>query len=553
MAMEGLMVLVCAVVGAGPAGAATTADERESAVTATLAVQTAMQQAREALLHNDCHAAVEVLEGQLSRINGNQAYLALLRDAYRAYVRELRLANRDEAAQVYERRLGILDRGPPSEASAAQARPMTAFQKVLGLGQGLMGGSRNAPAAPPPAETPAPKPSTVRAHGEDDEDPFRQPALDQRKVAHELLARAEQEFANRHFREAGQLFEQASRADRNLSEGNREQWAYCKLHRVVDQLNQSDAGGPAAAELESEVRLALTLAPRLDYGRTLLRELESRRGGAPSGAGRPEEPPAQLLAVRHLGRSTAGWAVAETANFRVFHNQSPQLAEQAAQVAERTRWAMQRKWFGANGPDWNPKCELFLHATASDYNRVTGAPGGSPGHSSFHLESGRVVSRRIDLHCDNPNMLLAVLPHETTHTVLAGNFGDKPVPRWVDEGVAVLTEPRDKVELHLRNLPRHRQERQLFPVSQLMQMNDYPEPRAVGPFYAESVSLVEFLASQKEPQVFTQFVREGMRTGYEAALQRYYGYQSFNDLEARWVQHAFGEGGASPGVALATP
>src|SRR5262249_551601 len=160
----------------------------------------------------------------------------------------------------------------------------------------------------------------------------------------------------------------------------------------------------------------------------------------------------------HLGRSADGWAVAETTNFRIHHNQPRELVEKAAQVAERTRWDMQRKWFGTNGDVWNPKCDLFLHATAHDYNRVTDAPAGSPGHSSFKLGSGPVLSRKIDVHCDNPNVLIAVLPHETTHTVLAGNFGEKPVPRWADEGMAVLSEPQDKIEAHLRNLPRHRQE-----------------------------------------------------------------------------------------------
>ena len=75
--------------------------------------------------------------------------------------------------------------------------------------------------------------------------------------------------------------------------------------------------------------------------------------------------------------------------------------------------------------------------------------GGSPGHSSIRTDGPRVLSRRIDLHCgDVPNLLAAVLPHETTHVTLAGQFGDRPVARWADEGMAVLTEPREKVERH---------------------------------------------------------------------------------------------------------
>ena len=44
---------------------------------------------------------------------------------------------------------------------------------------------------------------------------------------------------------------------------SRERWAYCKLHGVVERLNKPDGRLPYA-ELESEVRLALAMAPRID-------------------------------------------------------------------------------------------------------------------------------------------------------------------------------------------------------------------------------------------------------------------------------------------------
>ena len=115
--------------------------------------------------------------------------------------------------------------------------------------------------------------------------------------------------------------------------------------------------------------------------------------------------------------------------------------------------------------------------------------------------------------------------------------------------MAVLTEPRDKIDRHLRNLPRHNQEGQLFPVRQLMQMKDYPDARYIGPFYAQSVSLVEFLTDRQGPQVFSQFVREGLRSDYESALQRYYQYRNFEELERDWRQHVFGDATGSTGVA----
>src|SRR2546430_5181987 len=55
-----------------------------------------------------CSSDLFALESQLARINGNAAYLALLRDAYRAYVKELRLANQEAAARTYLQRLQVL-------------------------------------------------------------------------------------------------------------------------------------------------------------------------------------------------------------------------------------------------------------------------------------------------------------------------------------------------------------------------------------------------------------------------------------------------------------
>ena len=149
------------------------------------------------------------------------------------------------------------------------------------------------------------------------------------------------------------------------------------------------------------------------------------------------------MSVSHLGRNKEGWMVAESPYFRIFHNHSQEQVEKIANVAEKTRLEMYRKWFGNSGPEWSPKCEVYLHPTAQEYAEGTGVPPNSPGHSRIDQDpkAGRVAGRRMDMRCDNPNMLDAVLPHETTHVVLAGMFGSFFVPRWADEGIAVLTEP----------------------------------------------------------------------------------------------------------------
>src|SRR5437016_8235650 len=96
MARDGLLTFVCAVATllvCSLSGLAAPPDD--SALVDILAVQSAMQQAREHLLHNRPREAVSILRRELGHINGNPVYLALLRDAYQAAIKELQLAHQE--------------------------------------------------------------------------------------------------------------------------------------------------------------------------------------------------------------------------------------------------------------------------------------------------------------------------------------------------------------------------------------------------------------------------------------------------------------------------
>jgi hypothetical protein len=522
----------------------------------TLLVQRAMEQARY-LLHekHDARQAVVVLEEHLARINGNPTYLLLLRDAYRAHVKDLLLSSQGAQAGKYLERLAILDRDAandpalrPAAATPAKKPSSPTPAKPIPTPAALA----SQPYVPPGQGPKTNPPSVVRAKVE--EDPFdlayrRNPGEDRKKQAQKLLGQAEAEFNNNRYGQARLLFEQVHQADPNVLSASRDRWAYCKLNYVVDQLKQANAGAVDLPALEQEVRVALAMAPSLgSTANWLLKEIELRRN-APAPA--PAIAAAAATSVRHLGASAQGWQVAETAHFRVYHKQSRAFVEKVAGVAEQTRQAMYRKWFGQDNVEWKGKCDLYLHATGQDYSRATGVPSQSPGHSRIESDAGgRVIARRLDLRCDVPGLLDGVLPHETTHVVLAGQFGSHPVPRWADEGMAVLTEPAEKIELHRRNLVRCRRDGQVFTVRELMRLENYPQPNRIAAFYAQSVVLVEFLSRQRGPQVFAAFLRDGLHTGYEAALQKHYGVRDFNDLQNRWNQHVLAEvNRLQPGIA----
>jgi hypothetical protein len=244
------------------------------------------------------------------------------------------------------------------------------------------------------------------------------------------------------------------------------------------------------------------------------------------------------VAVRHL-REQDDWQVAETVNFRLYYQHGRGLAEGVLQTAERARAVQLRKWFGEVGDDWEPKCRIYLYSNPEAYGQATGAPvnpGG--GHTDIRTDGGEVLSRVIHVHGARTFLLKGVVPHEVTHAVLAGRLSSQRVPRWADEGMAILAEAQAHIDMHLRYLPRMNADDALYSMRTLIEMRDYPEPRAVGVFYAQSVSLVDFLTRQKGAERFAAFVRDGERDGYASSLRKHYGW-NFVELDRHWRRHAF--------------
>ncbi len=231
------------------------------------------------------------------------------------------------------------------------------------------------------------------------------------------------------------------------------------------------------------------------------------------------------------------WQVHETANFRIFHR-DPELAERVAAIAEATRSAQGKRWGSPGaGSAWSPRCELYLFPDRRSYADATGQPENSPGISSMANDGTRVLSRRMNLRADNPRLLTATLPHEVTHIVLADLFVTRMIPRWADEGLAVLAEPAAEQHRRQADLKGPLDSGRVFEAGKLMTM-DYPEPKDWKLFYAQSVSLTRFLVDQGPPERFIQFVREAQRLGPEPALRDIYQIDGLSALQERWLAYA---------------
>jgi hypothetical protein len=230
------------------------------------------------------------------------------------------------------------------------------------------------------------------------------------------------------------------------------------------------------------------------------------------------------------------WQVHETASFRIFHRDAG-LAAQAGEAAENTRTKEAKRWGRtlAMRP-WNPRCDLYLYPTGQALASETGQPETSPGFSTIQSNGQRVVARRTNLRADHPQVLSAILPHEVTHVVLADLFATDQIPRWADEGMAVLAEPSAEQQLRLTELREPVESGRIFPLKKLMG-DDSPSAKDWSLYYAQSVSLTRFLVAQGTPDGFIQFVKDSTTRGIEPALKSAYNISSFAELEARWLEH----------------
>ena len=508
-----------------------------------LAVQKALLEGQDHFKKGNYQAAVFILEAQIASIDGNKEYLQLLHNAYQGHIRDLQAKGLTEEISKYEKRLQILDSGITQGAKSGTVAPVSTPAVVPAPATASVIASALSKFVVPTKVVEQPKIAQdapkVRGKIEDanEDNPFSFTNTQRYHDARLRLDQAEKEFAGKNFRLASKLYEESYRLEPKVMPQSVERWAYCRLYSVVEAMNQKQ-NAKLDPQWENEIRVSLSMAPQLQsFGNTLLANIDQRKQEI--GATNPLQPSAAVVEVKHTGPYQGNWYLAETKNFRVWHHLNQADATQVAKSSEACRVEAAMKWFGAVGNDWTPICEIYLHPTAQEYSKSTGAPVASPGHTTLKTEGIRVLSRRIDLHTDEANMMTGVLPHETTHVVLAGRMGDQPVPRWADEGMAVLSEPKNRIQKHLDNLPKHARENTLFHVSRLMQMADYPEPKLVGPFYAQSVSLVDYLTRLKGPQAFGEFMKDGLKNGYESALSRHYGIQSYNDLNQSWWNACF--------------
>jgi hypothetical protein len=214
-----------------------------------------------------------------------------------------------------------------------------------------------------------------------------------------------------------------------------------------------------------------------------------------------------------------------TTNFLV-EAPTPQIAQQIGQKAEFYRKEKALLWLGHEMPPWPERCPLHVRVTMN----------GPSGATRFAFDRGQILSR--DMHIEGPldRILDSVLPHEITHTVFAEYFR-MPVPRWADEGAAVLSEDdierdrHDRLVRQVLNTPGRK-----IPLRRLFSLTQYPGDVMV--LYAEGFSVSNYLVGISDRPTFLRFIAHGMSAnGWDSAVRTYYHVNRVEELEETWLAY----------------
>ncbi|HEX3146778.1 MAG TPA: sigma-70 family RNA polymerase sigma factor [Gemmataceae bacterium] len=241
------------------------------------------------------------------------------------------------------------------------------------------------------------------------------------------------------------------------------------------------------------------------------------------GAAPPPTAPAPLVPAPALDQPTMPTKVKSepatvmTANFRVTAP-SKRIAQLIADAAERTRRDIAKTWLGKD----LPQRTQYIRVIATIARNRTGA-------TTFDFTGGQVAAE-MHIEGELDCLLSDVVPHEVTHTVLADHF-KAPVPRWADEGIALLSESEDEQSRCIQVAAETANAGKMLQMKTLFNSKDYPADNVVG-FFAESFWVTKLLVERRDNPTFIRFIQDGSKDGWDVAAKRHYGFASLDDLEA---------------------
>lgn len=234
-----------------------------------------------------------------------------------------------------------------------------------------------------------------------------------------------------------------------------------------------------------------------------------------------------LLGLTATGTLQAAERRHAVANFQVYGARNTAERKEIAVRCQTIRDELHERWNGEEPQQqWSPVCEIVLHHRETDYLSAVGAGGrGTLGATYIQFDpknSRRILRRRVDLLTAGQSDLLAALPHEMTHVLLADRFAGTQPPPWLDEGIATLADPAVKQQRHLSDLRAVTTRGGHQSIAHMLN-HEGPIPSSQrARFYGQSVALATVLTRLDAPSKIFEFAAEVERTSPERALRSVY-------------------------------
>jgi hypothetical protein len=218
---------------------------------------------------------------------------------------------------------------------------------------------------------------------------------------------------------------------------------------------------------------------------------------------------------------------------------SPVRATAIADHAEEVRRTAFAQLLGKPRPrPWIERCAIHVHATPASFAAAVGGPPVTArGATSLEFGTDRVISRRIDVMGDGPDVIPDALAHELVHVVLADHFTAAAPPRWADEGIALLFDGIAKQAGHEADFREALSRRLAFSAADLLAIEHYPVDAArQRVFYGQSAALVRWLIARRDAATFIRFVADSQSGDLPTAFERHYGLEMSDVFDSAWKE-----------------
>jgi len=281
----------------------------------------------------------------------------------------------------------------------------------------------------------------------------------------------------------------------------------------------------------------------------VLRQMESCRASMKITSTAPA--PSERLAhgdLRELAEVDRQVHVESSPHF-VVRSRNQRLSKLLAEQAEADLRRICHRILG--GQEFAHSVDVYVWADHARFlENAADAPEWAGGSYSISMNNG-FVTRRIDLTQLDADgrfatvMLDRVLPHEMCHIVLREHFQDAPLPLFLDEGLAMLSEATvDNERVAQAAATLAGTDRISLPRLLVLRRKDLTRPRG---FYAEAFSFTEFVHSRLSREQFRDFLSH-LKAGHavadalERALYRPAEEDFLAQLSEAWEDHAIAQG-----------